>query len=111
MITRFAFFEGHVAPERAAEFRKAVIEELVPTWQVFPGASAVRVTFATERDEGAPEMPMMLAVDYPDRAALERALASQERIDSRAATQRVLPRFGSFRIHHHITDAESFPAL
>ena len=29
MITRFAFFEGHVAPERAAEFRKAVIEELV----------------------------------------------------------------------------------
>ena len=46
MITRFAFFEGHVAPERAAEFRKAVIEELVPTWQVFPGASAVRVTLA-----------------------------------------------------------------
>lgn len=110
MITRYALFQGTIRDGLEAEFRKAVLEELLPTWQAFPGASVVRVSFADEHDEGAPAFPLILAVDYPDRAALDRGLASQERLTSRAATQRVLPRFFDGSIHHHITEAHDFPA-
>lgn len=106
MITRFALFMGTVADDRMDAFRTAVEEQLVPTWVVFPGASAVRVTFATERDDGAPDCPLILAVDYPTRADLDRALASQERIDSRAATQRALAGLFDGKIYHYVTDAQ-----
>lgn len=111
MITRYALFEGSIRDGLEAEFRAAVLAELLPTWQAFPGASAVRISFAEERDEGAPGFPLILAVDYPDRAALDRALASAERLTSRAATERVLPRYFDGRIHHHVTEAHAFPAL
>jgi hypothetical protein len=104
MLTRYAFFEGDLTPGQEAAFREAIRSELLPTWEVYPGAVAVRVSFGVERDAGAPSFPLVLAVDFPDRAALERALASQERLDSRAATQRVLPRFFTGRIHHHVTE-------
>jgi hypothetical protein len=110
MITRYALFEGSVAAGAEAAFREAVLADLVPTWRAFPGAVAVRVTFADSRDDGAPSIPLILAVDYPDQAALDRALASAERLASRAATERVMARFFTGRIHHHVTVAHAFPA-
>ena len=110
MITRYALFEGTVAEDAQAAFRAAVLGELVPTWQAFPGAVAVRVTFADSRDDGAPAIPLILAVDYPDAAALDAALASAERLVSRAATERVMARFFTGRIHHHVTTAHAFAA-
>jgi hypothetical protein len=107
MITRFALFEGSVREGQVDAFRRAVLDELLPTWQAFPGAVAVRVSFSEERDEGAPEFPLILAVDYPDRMALEQALASNERVTSRAATESVLPRYFDGRIHHHVTESHS----
>ena len=107
MMTRYALFEGHVHDGMEAEFRQAVLDELLPTWTAFPGASAVRVSFAVERDDGAPAFPLILAVDFPDRAALDLALASEERMTSRAATQRVLPRYFTGSIHHHVTESVS----
>ena len=109
-VTRYALFEGSIRPGMEDAFRAAVLSELVPTWQAFPGASAIRVTFAETRDDGAPEFPLILAVDYPDAAALETALASNERIASRQATERVLARFFDGRIHHHVTLSHVFPA-
>lgn len=108
MITRYALFEGTVRDGMEAAFRQAVLTELLPTWRAFPGAVAVRVSFAETRDEGAPAFPLILAVDYPDQAALDRALASAERRTSRAATERVMPRFFDGRIHHHVTEAHAF---
>jgi hypothetical protein len=108
MITRYALFEGAIAAGAETAFRKAVLEELVPTWRAFPGVIAVRVSFVAERDEGAPELALILAVDYPDRAAVDHALASDARKASRAATERILPRFFSGRIHHHVTETLSF---
>lgn len=108
MITRYALFEGSIKDGQAAAFRKAVLGELVPTWQAFPGVTAVRVSFVEERDEGAPEFVLILAVDYPDRVALTAALASDARKISRAATERLMPRFFSGRIHHHVTELRSF---
>lgn len=108
MITRYALFEGRVHDDRTAAFRDAVLAELLPLWRAFPGALAVRVAFAEDRDEGAPAYPLILAVDYADRAALAAALASPVRAESRAATEAVLARFFTGRIHHHVTTAHVF---
>ncbi|WP_181703998.1 hypothetical protein [Chthonobacter albigriseus] len=108
MITRYALFEGEIAAGRTQDFRDAILTEVLPTWKAFPGALAVRVTFAEERDEGAPAYPLILAIDYPDLAAVEAALASPARAVSRAATQGVLARFFTGRIHHHVTTAHSY---
>jgi hypothetical protein len=69
------------------------------------GALSVRVTFADARDEGAPEIPMILTISYPDLAAVEAALASPARTAAKAATEAVLARFFTGRIHHHVTTA------
>lgn len=105
MITRYALFEGTVAPGQTEAFRKAVLDEILPKWKAFPKALAVRVTFAESRDDGAPEYPMILAISYPDLAAVDAALASPVRSEARAATESVLARFFTGRIHHHVCTA------
>lgn len=105
MITRFALFEGHVQPSQTPAFRAAVLEEVLPHWKSFPGVLAVRVCFSNERDEGAPELPLILAISYRDRASVDLALASPERAQAMAATNSVLARFFQGRAHHHITEA------
>lgn len=108
MITRYALFEGKVHEGQEAAFRAAVKTEILPLWKQFPGATAVRVSFAVARDDGAPEFPMILAVSYRDLAAVEAALASPVRTQARAATETVLARYFTGRIHHHVTEAEDY---
>jgi hypothetical protein len=108
LITRYALFEGSIAEGKVAEFRKAILEELVPTWQAFPGVTAIRVSFVEERDAGAPEVVLILAVDYPDRATLDTALASDARRISKATTERIVPQYFSGRIYHQVTELRSF---
>lgn len=105
MITRYALFEGQVHEGQTEAFRAAVLAEILPKWKAFPGALAVRVCFTNERDEGAPELPLVLAVSYPNRAAVDVALASPVRAEAKAATEAVMSRFFTGRIHHHITEA------
>ena len=108
MITRYALFEGRVRDGQTDAFRAAVMEEILPKWKAFPGALSVRVCFANERDEGAPEFPLILAISYTDRDAVDAALASPARAEGKAATEAVLARFFDGRIHHHITQAHDF---
>lgn len=108
MITRYALFEGQVHPGQTEAFRAAVLAEILPKWKAFPGALAVRVTFTDACDDGAPPLPMILAVNYPDREAVDRALASPARTEAKAATEAVLARFFTGRIHHHVTQAHEF---
>ena len=105
MITRYALFEGHVNDGQNEAFRAAVLTEILPKWKAFPGALAVRVCFANERDDGAPAIPLILAINYPDRASVDVALASPARAEAKAATEAVLSRFFTGRFHHHITQA------
>ena len=109
MITRYALFEGTVKPGQTEAFRAAVMDEILPKWKQFLGALDVRVSFAEARDDGAPEFPMILAVNYPSIEAVEQALASPVRTEARAATESVLSRFFDGRIHHHVTLANEFP--
>ena len=111
MITRYALFEGTVAPGQTQAFRDAVLAEILPVWRRFPGALAVHVTFAEDRDDGAPEYPLILAIDWPDRATVDAFLDHPIRKEGRAATESVLSRFFTGRIHHHVTTAHSFAPL
>ena len=108
MITRYALFEGTVAPGQTQAFRDAVLAEILPVWRRFPGALAIHVTFSEDRDDGAPEYPLILAIDWPDITTVEAFLAHPIRKEGRAATEGVLARHFTGRIHHHVTTAHTF---
>ncbi len=110
MITRFALFEGSIKSGQTEAFRAAVTSRLVPLWRQFPGNVAVRVMFGEERDEGAPEFPLILAISYPDRAAMEGALTSPFRAQSRDVTGEIVAAYFDGRIHHHVTEAAEYLA-
>ncbi len=105
MITRYALFEGQVHAGRTEAFRTAVLAEVLPHWKAFPGVLAVRACFAESRDEGAPELPLVLAISYPSRSVMDAALASPARAAAKAATEAILARCFTGRVHHHVTES------
>lgn len=108
MITRYALFEGHVKPEQMDAFRADVLKDILPFWKKMPKALAVRVCFSESRDEGAPNLPLILAIDYPDLQAVEEILTSAARTEASKATQGVLAKYFEGRIHHHVTQAHTY---
>lgn len=108
MITRYALFEGQVKGGKTTAFRQFVEDELVPLWTKFEGALEVRVMFSEERDEGAPEYPLVLAISYPDRQAMTEALTCDARFASKDKTAELVDQFFDGRIHHHVTTAQSY---
>jgi hypothetical protein len=110
MIIRYALFDGTIHEGREEEFRAFVKERLVPLWTQFPGAEEVRVLYGIDRDEGAPAYAMALAIRYPDMAAVEKALQSAVRFQSREVTGELLKLF-SGKIHHHLFDAVEYPVM
>lgn len=108
MIIRYALFEGKIHEGREAEFRAFVKDRLVPLWTKFPGAQEVRVLDGTDRNEGAPEYAMALAIRYPDMAAVDAALKSDVRFNSRDVTAELLKMFTG-KVHHHVFEANEYP--
>jgi len=107
MIIRYALFEGEIHAGKEEEFRAFVKNNLVPLWTQFPGAEEVRVLDGLDRDEGAPTYAMALAIRYKDMAAVEKALASPFRSQSREVTGELLKMFTG-RVHHHVFDANEY---
>ncbi|MBZ4021013.1 hypothetical protein CKO11_00870 [Rhodobacter sp. TJ_12] len=105
MITRYALFEGTIKEGQTEAFREAILTEVLPKWRAFPDALAVRICFEESRDDGAPSFPLILAISYPSLEAVDIALASAVRAESKEATESVLARYFDGRIHHHITTA------
>lgn len=108
MITRFALFEGKVHDGKTGEFRKAVLDRLVPLWTQFSGNTGVRVMFSDDRDAGAPEFPLILAISYPDIATMEAALATPVRAQSKQVTGEIVDAYFDGKIHHHVTELNTF---
>ena len=108
MITRFALFEGSVKAGQTDAFRAAVKEQLVPLWTQFPGNTDVRVMFSEDRDEGAPEFPLILAISYPDAETMTAALDSPARFQSKEVTGQIVEAFFEGRIHHHVTERHEY---
>lgn len=110
MITRFALFEGTVKSGQVDAFRSAVKERLVPLWTKFPGNTDVRVMFSEDRDEGAPEFPLILAISYPDTTTMDAALQAPARFQSKEVTGEIVAEFFDGRIHHHVTQLNDYKA-
>ena len=108
MLTRFALFEGSVKTGKTDAFRAAVKDRLVPLWTQFPGSTDVRVMFSDDRDEGAPEFPLILAISYPDEDAMTAALDSPARAQSREVTGEIVAEYFEGRIHHHVTERHEY---
>ncbi|MEP2640658.1 hypothetical protein [Roseobacter sp.] len=108
MITRLALFEGTVKPGQTDAFRAAVKDRLVPLWKQFPGNTDVRVMFGDDRDEGAPELPLILAISYPDAATMAAALDSPARFQSKDVTGQIVGQYFDGRIHHHVMERHEY---
>ncbi|MBA1344280.1 hypothetical protein FE844_035475 (plasmid) [Rhizobium indicum] len=107
MIIRYALFEGEIHPGKEGEFREFVRQRLVPLWTKFPGAEEIRVLDGMERDEGAPIYAMALAIRYPDMDAVNTALLSDVRSQSREVTGELLQLFTG-KVHHHVFAANEY---
>lgn len=107
MIIRYALFEGEIHPGKESEFRAFVKERLVPLWTQFPQAQEVRVLDGLERDEGAPVYAMALAIRYPNLDAVNAALLSDVRFQSREVTGELLQMFTG-KVHHHLFAANEY---
>jgi len=90
MFIRCAFFRGRAKPGHEAEFTSYVRDRLVPLWTRFPGAEEVRVLRQEEADVAEPHFEMVLQIRYPSREAIEAALASDVRFESREVTKGLL---------------------
>ena len=110
MLLRCAFFRGRIRPGSEEAFSDIVSGRLVSLWTRFPGASEVRVLRQAEADVTEPHFEMVLAIRYPDRDAMERALASEARRESRAVTQELLALFDG-DVFHTLFWADEFPLV
>jgi hypothetical protein len=103
MYIRCAFFEGKVKPGQEQAFHRFVTDNLLPLWTRFPGAQEVRVLSEAESDTENPHYAMVLAIRYPDMAAIEKAMQSDVRLRSREVTGELVKMFDG-RIFHTIFD-------
>jgi hypothetical protein len=110
MYIRCAFFEGKVKPGQEQAFHDFVSSKLVPLWTQFPGAQDVRVLSQKESDTDNPHYAMVLAIRYPDMAAIEKALQSDVRTKSREVTGELVKMFDG-RIFHTVFDLRHNVAL
>jgi hypothetical protein len=99
MLTRCAFFEGHVQEGEEEAFDHFVEHTLLPLWRRFPGATDVRVLRRVDADPQAPHVHMMLEFDYPSQDALDTTVASPERAEAKAETQTLLSMFNGRLFH------------
>jgi hypothetical protein len=104
---RCAFFRGQIKPGMEQAFTEFVRRRLVPLWTRFPGAEEVRVLRQEQSDPGAPRFEMVLAIRYPSREAIERALASDVRMKSRDVTQEMMSMFEG-DIFHTVFRADEY---
>lgn len=71
MLIRYAEFVGTIQAGKEDEFYSFVEKTLTPLWAKFDGAVSVAVCRELERDEGAAVHALLLAITYPDQAALD----------------------------------------
>ncbi len=104
MIVRFAMFEGTILVGHMQTFKDAVLARVVPCWEAMPNVQAVSVNFEVSRDNGAPQYPLIVAISYPDIAAMETALVSVERAQTKFESDKVMAEFFTGTLHHHVME-------
>ena len=110
MYIRCAFFRGRVKAGFEAAFTTYVHDKLVPLWRQFPGAEEVRILRQQQSDTAEPRLEMVLAIRYPSLDAIDKALASPVRFESREVTKGLLEMFEG-DVFHTVFSADEFAVL
>lgn len=93
MYTRCAFFRGRVKPGMQEAFDAHIEAELVALWTRFPNVQDVRLLREVESDRPDTRFELVIQMRFASREAIAEALASDVRLQSRAASQRLFDLF------------------
>ncbi len=99
MFIRCAFFKGKVKEGRQQEFDDYIDSVLVSSWAAFPGAQEVRVLREVESDNPDIPLELVISIRFESREAIEKALASPERFESREKSQPLIAMFDGEVFH------------
>jgi len=105
MLTRFAIFAGRLKPGCEAEMRGFVDTVMAPLWAKFDCAEEVRVYFGVEQEANGPVVPLILAISYADRAAMQKGITSPARDAAKERLPELYERFfEEIRLNHYVMD-------
>ena len=105
MLVRMAIFEGQVKPGREHAMRDYVTGNLKPLWEKFTGALEVKVLFGVQQDPTGPEIPCILQITYADQTAMNQALDSAARYESRDMLPGFYEQFfETVRLYHYVME-------
>lgn len=109
MITRYAIFGGTVKPGQEAAMRAWVTEHLTPLWRQFACAEEVRVLYGVEQDADGPTIPLILAITYADRAAMQKGVESPARYAAKDLLPELYDRYyDEVVLWHYVMDREQY---
>lgn len=109
MITRYAIFGGTVKHGKEEEMRAWVSANLTPLWRKFACAEEVRVLYGIDQDPDGPNIPLILAITYADRAAMEIGVNSPARHAAKALLPQLYEQFyDKVELWHYLMDREQF---
>lgn len=109
MITRYAIFGGQVKAGQEAAMRAWVTEHLTPLWRQFACAEEVRVLYGVEQDADGPNIPLILAITYADRAAMEQGVSSPARYAAKDLLPELYERFyDKVDLWHYVMEREQY---
>jgi len=110
MFIRCAFFKGTVKEGYQDKFDAYIDAVLVNTWRAFPGAQEVRVLREVESDNPDIPLELVIAIKFDSRDAIDAALKSPERFDSREKSKKLIDMFDG-EVFHTVFRAEHFPLM
>jgi antibiotic biosynthesis monooxygenase (ABM) superfamily enzyme len=79
MWIRSAFWVGSIKPGSEARFRAGIDGDMIPSLKALPGVRDAKALWPKKLDDEPPLIGCQILVEFADRAALERMLASAER--------------------------------
>jgi len=112
VITRYAVFSGELRTGKESQMRAYVNNVLTPLWRQFTGAHEVRVLFQVEQDPEGPTIPLVLAISYANKVAMQRALESPARYKSRDLPPDFYKQyFESINLFHYVMDSSVYEPI
>lgn len=100
MFTRSAIFRGRLHSGMEEAFYDAVQSRLLPAWQQMLHAQEVRLYRPREAENPGADVFLVQEIDYPSRAHIAEALASDRRLAATEALASVQHMYEGE--HHHI---------
>lgn len=99
-IVRTAFFEANLTDEEKLDFYNYMEKEVVPIIRTFPGNKGVKFSKPEFiESDSHKNLLVMMQHSYENKAAMEHALNSPQRIASMNATKIIVEKY-KLHVHH-----------